>query len=74
MKHCENCKRCVNRYDHHCNYIGNCVGNGNKYIFYFLLFYVACFLILLVYISFLILLNKLTYNRVYDLIYYLFKT
>eukprot|EP01084_Bolivina_argentea_P070465 128093_1 len=36
-KHCEICKGCVRRFDHHCPFIGNCVGHGNhRFFIYFL--------------------------------------
>lgn len=33
-KHCAACGRCVERYDHHCPWIDNCVGVGNHAVFY----------------------------------------
>lgn len=32
-RHCRRCNRCVKGFDHHCIWIGNCVGDGNKEAF-----------------------------------------
>ncbi len=37
-RHCVICHRCVERYDHHCQWINNCVGLRNHNIFVLLLF------------------------------------
>ena len=36
-KHCKSCDQCVATHDHHCPWIGNCVGERNKARFYWYL-------------------------------------
>lgn len=37
-KHCHDCGRCVRTHDHHCPWVGTCVGEGNRlWFFWFLL-------------------------------------
>jgi hypothetical protein len=37
-KHCKHCKGCISTFDHHCIWIGNCIGERNKWLFFVFLF------------------------------------
>ena len=38
-RHCNTCNQCVERFDHHCPWINNCVGiNNHVYFIFFLIF------------------------------------
>jgi palmitoyltransferase len=36
-KHCKECNKCVSLHDHHCPWLGNCIGARNRVAFYWYL-------------------------------------
>ena len=36
--HCDQCKICIEKYEHHCVWTGHCIGKNNKITFYIFLF------------------------------------
>jgi hypothetical protein len=46
-KHCYICERCVARYDHHCNWVDNCIGDGNYSWFLAFVFTQTAYMIML---------------------------
>jgi len=43
--HCSKCGLCIEEFNHHCDWIGKCIGKKNLYQFYFIIFWI-CIIIL----------------------------
>ena len=43
--HCKICNICIIKYDHHCPWIGKCIGKNSIIIFYFFLIFLFFFIL-----------------------------
>ncbi|CAI9738468.1 probable palmitoyltransferase ZDHHC12 [Octopus vulgaris] len=44
-KHCEDCKKCVRKYDHHCHWLETCVGERNHRFFWLFLLSISALIL-----------------------------
>jgi hypothetical protein len=61
-KHCQICKRCITKLDHHCIFINNCVGYNNHHYFILLLLTTAILISYASYVGFSILSAEILKN------------
>ena len=47
-RHCNICNRCVERYDHHCPWVNNCIGKTNHFPFYMHLIFLILYIVTVV--------------------------
>jgi palmitoyltransferase len=50
-KHCRKCERCVSTFDHHCPWVGNCIGERNKKYFYTYIWFQLSLLAMMFYLG-----------------------
>lgn len=58
VSHCKKCDNCVENFDHHCPWLGNCIGKNNYYLFFIFLIFVNVFVISNLFISIVLMIKK----------------
>ena len=58
VSHCKKCDNCVENFDHHCPWLGNCIGKNNYYYFFIFLIFVNVFVISNLFISIVLMIKK----------------
>jgi hypothetical protein len=69
-KHCRVCDNCVPRFDHHCGWLNQCVGEENYKYFLLFVFSNACFLVYAGYLAIGVLVSVIIDEELYEQKYY----
>jgi len=51
-KHCYYCRECIERYDHHCEWVNNCIGIRNHWMFFFFVLFIFINLTIVITLAF----------------------